>query len=70
MHRAPDTARLEWRVWAPEKERSARRVTSEWQRTNRQAHLRLRKHYAVVSNRVERTLVSLDLRGEHTLCSA
>ena len=69
-HPVPDTARLMRRVCAPEKERSARRATIKWQCTNRQAHVRLRKLHPVVNNRVECALVSLDLRGERTLCSA
>jgi hypothetical protein len=46
-----DTATLEPRVRALEAERNARRATIEWQLTNRQARVKLKRLYPVVNTR-------------------
>jgi len=45
----PDTATLEQRVRALEIERNSRRATIDWQFTNRQARVKLKKLYPVVT---------------------
>jgi hypothetical protein len=47
----PDSATLQQRVKALEEERNAQRATIEWQFTNRQARINLKKLYPVVSER-------------------
>lgn len=48
----PDTATLEQRVRALEDERNARHATIDWQFTNKQARVKLKKLYPVVKNQL------------------
>jgi len=49
----PDTPTLERRVSALEDERNARRATIEWQFTNRQARVKLKRLYPVVNTHLD-----------------
>ena len=48
-----DTAALEQRVRALEDERNAQRATIDWQFTNRQARVKLKKLYPVVNTQLD-----------------
>ena len=49
----PDTAALEQRVGALEAERNTHRATIDWQFTNRQARVKLKKLYPVIKARLD-----------------
>lgn len=49
----PDTATLEQRVQALEDERNARHATIDWQFTNKQARVKLKKLYPVVKTQLD-----------------